>query len=105
MDVVFDTVGGEVQEKSWGTLKPGGMLVSITDRPSEDRASAEGKRAGFVFIGPNAPILTRPRPDGRRRPGPPDHRRRIRAERHRKAQEASETGRATGKIVIYVGHP
>jgi NADPH:quinone reductase-like Zn-dependent oxidoreductase len=22
-----------------------------------------------------------------------------------KAQEASETGRATGKIVIYVGHP
>lgn len=105
MDVVFDTVGGAVQEKSWGTLKPGGFLVSITDRPSEDRAKAEGKRAGFVFIGPNAPILT----DlagmvdaGQVRPL-------IGAEYGlndtAKAQEASETGRATGKIVIYVGHP
>lgn len=105
MDVVFDTIGGDTQEKSWSTLKPGGILVSITDRPSEDRAKAEGKRAGFVFIGPNAPILT----DlagmvdaGQVRPL-------IGAEYGlndtAKAQEASETGRATGKIVIYVGHP
>ena len=105
MDVVFDTVGGEVQDKSWAVLKPGGMLVSITAKPSEDRAKAEGKRAGFVFIGPNAPILT----DlagmvdlGLVRPL-------IAAEfglkDTAKAQEFSETGRATGKIVIYVGHP
>ncbi len=105
MDVVFDTVGGEVQDKSWAVLKPGGMLVSITAKPSEDRAKAEGKRAGFVFIGPNAPILT----DlagmvdlGLVRPL-------IAAEfglnDTAKAQEFSETGRATGKIVIYVGNP
>ncbi len=105
MDVVFDTVGGEVQDKSWAVLKPGGMLVSITAEPSEDRAKAEGKRAGFVFIGPNAPILT----DlagmvdlGLVRPL-------IAAEfglnDTAKAQEFSETGRATGKIVIYVGNP
>lgn len=105
MDVVFDTVGGEVQEKSWSVLKPNGFLVSITDRPSEDRARAEGKRSGFVFIGPNAPILT----DlagmvdlGQVRPL-------IAAEfglnDTAKAQDLSETGRATGKIVIYVGHP
>lgn len=105
MDVVFDTVGGEVQEKSWGTLKPGGMLVSITDRPSGDRAKAEGKRAGFVFIDPNAAILTNLATmvdAGQVRPL-------IGAEfglnDTAKAQEASETGRATGKIVIYVGHP
>lgn len=105
MDVVFDTVGGEVQEKSWGTLKPGGFLVSITDRPSEDRARAEGKRAGFVFIGPNALILTdlagmvdagQVRPIIGAEYGLNDTAR---------AQEASEAGRATGKIVIYVGHP
>jgi NADPH:quinone reductase-like Zn-dependent oxidoreductase len=105
MDVVFDTIGGDTQDKSWGTLKTGGMLVSITDRPSEDRAKAEGKRAGYVFIGPNAPILT----DlagmvdaGQVRPL-------IAAEfglnDTAKAQEASEAGRATGKIVIYVGQP
>ncbi len=105
MDVVFDTVGGEVQEKSWSVLRPGGFLVSITDRPSEDRAKAEGKRAGFVFIGPNAPILTELAgmvDAGQVRPL-------IGAEYGlndtAKAQEASETGRATGKIVIYVGHP
>jgi len=105
MDVVFDTVGGETQEKSWTTLKPGGMLVSITDRPSEDRAKAEGKRAAFVFIGPNAPILTdlaqmvdlgQVRPIIGAEYGLNDT---------AKAQEASETGRSTGKIVIYVGHP
>jgi NADPH:quinone reductase-like Zn-dependent oxidoreductase len=105
MDVVFDTVGGEVQERSWSTLKAGGMLVSITDRPSEDRAKAEGKKAGFVFIGPNAAILK----DiagmvdlGQVRPL-------IAAEYGlndaAKAQDFSETGRATGKIAIYVGHP
>jgi NADPH:quinone reductase-like Zn-dependent oxidoreductase len=105
MDVVFDTVGGEVQERSWSTLKAGGMLVSITDRPSEDRAKAEGKKAGFVFIGPNAAILK----DiagmvdlGQIRPL-------IAAEYGlndaAKAQDFSETGRATGKIAIYVGHP
>jgi NADPH:quinone reductase-like Zn-dependent oxidoreductase len=105
MDVVFDTVGGEVQEKSWSVLKPGGFLVSITDRPSEDRAKAEGKRSGFVFIGPNAPILTELAAmvdAGQVRPL-------IGAEYGlndtARAQEASETGRATGKIVIYVGHP
>ena len=105
MDVVFDTVGGEVQKKSWGVLNPGAMLVSITDRPSEDRAKAEGKRAAFVFIGPNAAILK----DlaamidlGQVRPL-------IAAEfglnDTATAQDLSETGRATGKIVIYVGHP
>ena len=105
MDVVFDTVGADVQEKSWGTLKPGGMLVSITARPSEDRAKAEGKRAGYVFIGPNAPILTELSEMvdlGQVRPL-------IAAEFSlndtAKAQDFSETGRATGKVVIYVGHP
>jgi NADPH:quinone reductase-like Zn-dependent oxidoreductase len=105
MDVVFDTIGGEVHEKSWSTLKPGGTLVSITDRPSEDRAKAEGKRAAYVFIDPNARILT----DlaamvdlGQVRPL-------IAAEfglnDTAKAQDFSETGRATGKVVIYVGQP
>jgi NADPH:quinone reductase-like Zn-dependent oxidoreductase len=105
MDVVFDTIGGAVQEKSWGVLKPGGMLVSITDRPSEDRARELGKRAGYVFIGPNAPILTdlagmvdlgQVRPLIAAEYGLADT---------AKAQDFSETGRATGKVVIYVGHP
>jgi NADPH:quinone reductase-like Zn-dependent oxidoreductase len=33
-DVVFDTVGGEVQVKSYGVLKPGGRLVFIAAAPA-----------------------------------------------------------------------
>jgi NADPH:quinone reductase-like Zn-dependent oxidoreductase len=29
LDVVFDTVGGETLERSWGVLKPGGRLITI----------------------------------------------------------------------------
>ena len=57
VDAVFDTIGGEVQEASWSLLKPGGIQVSIISPPDEARAAAMGVRAGFVFIGPNAPVL------------------------------------------------
>jgi len=33
IDVVFDTVGGETQTKSYRVLKPGGTLVTITTPP------------------------------------------------------------------------
>jgi NADPH:quinone reductase-like Zn-dependent oxidoreductase len=33
-DVVFDTVGGEVQLKSYGVLRPGGRLVWIAAAPA-----------------------------------------------------------------------
>ncbi len=37
LDVVFDTVGGETLERSWGILKPGGRVVTIA-------TSGEGSR-------------------------------------------------------------
>ena len=33
IDVVFDTLGGDIQDTSWGVLKPGGILVSIVSPP------------------------------------------------------------------------
>lgn len=44
-DMVFDTMSGEVQERSWQTLKPGGILVTILGQPNEDKAKAHGVRA------------------------------------------------------------
>jgi NADPH:quinone reductase-like Zn-dependent oxidoreductase len=44
VDVVIDTVGGEVLQRSWQVLKPGGLLVSIAGRATEDEAKAQGKR-------------------------------------------------------------
>lgn len=105
MDIVFDTIGGDTQDASWAMLKPGGFLVSITTPPNPERAAAEGKRAGFVFIDPNAAILRDLATlvdDGRIRPLIGGE---YRLDHAARAQETSETGRTTGKIVLYTGQP
>ena len=57
VDVVFDTVGGDVQERSWKTLKPGGILVSITSDPSEARAKQLGLRCAWLLVQPSCSQL------------------------------------------------
>jgi len=57
VDVVLDTMGGEIQERSWKALKPGGILVSIASPPSAETAAANGVRQAFVFTQPNAAQL------------------------------------------------
>ena len=44
VDVVFDLIGGEVQERSWQVLKRGGVLVSTLNEPSKEKAAAAGAR-------------------------------------------------------------
>ena len=101
-DVVFDTMGGDTQERSWQVLKKGGILVSIVAPPSAEAAAAHGVRQAFVFVLPNAAQLTRiaelvdsgtvkiivetvmPLSEARR------------------AQELSQAGHTRGKIVLQV---
>lgn len=45
VDLVLDNVGGELQERSFAALKPGGSLVSAVSQPAQDR----GVRA-LVFL-------------------------------------------------------
>jgi NADPH:quinone reductase-like Zn-dependent oxidoreductase len=52
VDVVLDTVGGDTQERSWSVIKPGGILVSTLQPPSEETALAHGVRQGFVVSAP-----------------------------------------------------
>jgi NADPH:quinone reductase-like Zn-dependent oxidoreductase len=52
VDVVLDTVGGDVQQRSYATLKPGGILVSTIQPPSEEAAQAHGVRAAMVGTTP-----------------------------------------------------
>jgi NADPH:quinone reductase-like Zn-dependent oxidoreductase len=52
VDVVLDTIGGDTQQRSWATLKKGGILVSTVQAPSEETALAHGVRQGMVYSSP-----------------------------------------------------
>jgi NADPH:quinone reductase-like Zn-dependent oxidoreductase len=45
VDLVFDLVGGEIQNRSWQVLKRGGALISTVNEPSKEKAAARGVRA------------------------------------------------------------
>jgi NADPH:quinone reductase-like Zn-dependent oxidoreductase len=53
MDVVIDTVGGDIQERSFKVLRPNGIYVTVAGRPSEEAAKAAGVRA---MSGRRAPL-------------------------------------------------
>jgi NADPH:quinone reductase-like Zn-dependent oxidoreductase len=102
VDVVFDTVGGDVQRRSWGVLKKGGMLVSIVDRPSEKTAEEYGVRAAYVFIEPDAEVLkqvTELIDAGVVKPVVENI---FALSEARRAHELSQSGHVRGKIVLRV---
>lgn len=53
VDVVLDTVGGEVLERSWGVVRRGGMLVTIAGEVSAERAAKLGIQAADMLVTPN----------------------------------------------------
>jgi NADPH:quinone reductase-like Zn-dependent oxidoreductase len=105
IDVVFDTLGGDIQTASWSVLKPGGILVSIVSPPSEEKAKELGVKSAFVFIQPSAYILEQLAllvDQGKIRPIIGAE---FTLEDIDKAHELSESGRAVGKIVLSVSQP
>jgi NADPH:quinone reductase-like Zn-dependent oxidoreductase len=44
IDVIFDLVGGETQERSWAVLKQGGIMVSTLTEPSKAQAERHGAK-------------------------------------------------------------
>jgi NADPH2:quinone reductase len=57
VDVVLDAVGKDVLLRSLDTLKPGGCLVGIVDRPDPAEVERRGVRGEYVFVEPNADQL------------------------------------------------
>lgn len=101
-DMVFDTIGGDTQKRSWQVLKKGGILVSIVSRPSESEAAAHGVRHGYVFVQPNAQQLAeiaRLVDTGKVRPIVETV---LPLAEARRAQELSQAGHVRGKIVLKV---
>jgi NADPH:quinone reductase-like Zn-dependent oxidoreductase len=105
LDVVFDTMGGEVHDKSYKVLKRGGLMVCLSAEPFTDRGAEHGVTVKQAPILPRRDILdallkmvadgsmrvpieaTLPFPDFRR------------------AHELSQTGRVRGKIVLAIRNP
>ena len=50
VDLVFDLVGGEVLERSWSVLKPGGVLVSVVEDPNESAPARGSDARGAFFV-------------------------------------------------------
>lgn len=57
VDLVFDTVGGSVQDQSYTVLKPGGTLVSIAKPPDPEVAKAHEVSAHWFFLEPDGKKL------------------------------------------------
>jgi NADPH:quinone reductase-like Zn-dependent oxidoreductase len=57
LDVVFDTIGGEVQAKSLKVLKPGGILVSTVGIKDQAALTAKGIKGAQYMAQPSADQL------------------------------------------------
>ncbi|MCF6208700.1 MAG: zinc-binding dehydrogenase, partial [Ghiorsea sp.] len=102
LDIVFDTLGGEVLKKSWATLKKGGNLVSIVEVPDENLATKHEVHASFCFGLANFEQLTNITnliESGKLRVVLADI---FQLEEIVKAHEKSESGHTRGKIVIQI---
>jgi NADPH:quinone reductase-like Zn-dependent oxidoreductase len=102
VDMVFDTMAGEVQNRSWKTLKPGGVLVSILGPPSAEDAQAHGVRGALVFVRPNAEQLTVIAELIDSRTLKPIVETILPLAEARRAQDLSQAGHVRGKIVLRV---
>lgn len=57
IDLVFDTIGGETQERSLKVLRPGGILVSTVGIKDQAAISAKGLRGAHFLAHPDASQL------------------------------------------------
>lgn len=102
VDVVFDTIGGETQDRSWQVVKPGGILVSVSSTPSAEKAAEHQARSAFVFIQPRADWLTEMAQlidEGHLKPIIETV---LPLEQVAEAHNLSQSGRTRGKIVLRV---
>jgi NADPH:quinone reductase-like Zn-dependent oxidoreductase len=58
VDVIFDLVAGDMQERSWAVLKDGGTMVSTVARPSKLKAQHHQARALSFVTHPDADELS-----------------------------------------------
>jgi NADPH:quinone reductase-like Zn-dependent oxidoreductase len=102
VDVVLDTVGGETQERSWKVLKRGGILASLVQPPSAEKAAAYGVRGSIVYQKGNGEQLAEIAELVAKGKVKVNVETVLPLSEARKAQELSKTGHSGGKIVLEV---
>ncbi|MDB5444435.1 MAG: oxidoreductase [Phenylobacterium sp.] len=58
VDLVYDLVDGESQDRSWAVLKDGGVMVSTLKEPDKAKAAAKHARGVHYMAQPNGAQLT-----------------------------------------------
>src|SRR5215469_3781226 len=59
IDIVFDTIGGKTQERLWLALNKGGALISLAQRPSEQKAKQFEVRGMMCSVQPDGAQLNK----------------------------------------------
>jgi NADPH:quinone reductase-like Zn-dependent oxidoreductase len=102
VNIVFDTIGGTTQERSFDVLKTGGFLVSIVSPPSEELTARHRIKSGMVTAQPNGIQLIEINglaETGKLRPYVETI---LPLNKAQQAQEMSQSGRTRGKIVLKI---
>jgi len=102
IDLVFDLIGGEMQEKSFKVLRHGGALISTLEEPDKAKALAKAAKTKHYMATPNSAELAqigRLIEAGKIKP--------VVAQTYplaqvARAEEALEKGHVQGKIVLTV---
>ena len=104
VDLVVDTMGGEILEKSQNVVKKGGRLVSITGQPDAEVAKANQITAESFWLNPNGKQLAElgELMEQGKVKAHIGHTFPLTAEGLRDAHELSATHHAKGKIVIEI---
>ncbi len=100
VDVVFDTIGGDTQERSFGVLRKDGWLVSIVSPPSQETAAQHGVRSTMVGVQPDGGQLKEIAAlvdSGKLKPYVETV---LPLKEARQAHELSQSGRTRGKIIL-----
>ena len=101
LDVVIDTVGGDLAERSFQVIRPGGIYVTIAGRPTEDAGKAQkitalsGRRAPAENLKQISELIEAKRLR-------PVMGAVFQLANARQAHELSQTGHGRGRIILHV---
>jgi NADPH:quinone reductase-like Zn-dependent oxidoreductase len=57
VDIILDTIGGEIQSRSWGLLRPGGIMISIAGESITIPPQYKDRQGVFFIVKASRPLL------------------------------------------------